>query len=143
LAARQSMGLLIDTSALIALERESGSWETVLERLGEEAVAIPAIVYAELLAGVELADTTARAAARRAKIDAVTARAPVIEFASEAAAQWAVTFAQLQRAGNLIPANDLAVAATALHLGFGVLVGPSDESHFRRVPKLRVEILGG
>ena len=36
-------------------------------------------------------------------------------------------------AAALIPSNDLAVAATAQHLGFGVLVGPLDEHHFRRV----------
>jgi hypothetical protein len=33
------------------------------------------------------------------------------------------------------------VAATAFHLGFGVLVGPRDEEHFRAVPGLRVEVL--
>ena len=45
------------------------------------------------------------------------------------------------REGHLIPANDLAVAATALHLGFGVVVGQQDEAHFRSVPGLRVERL--
>ena len=40
-----------------------------------------------------------------------------------------------------MPANDLAVAATALHVGFGVLVGVRDEAHFRRVPGLQVQPL--
>lgn len=44
---------------------------------------------------------------------------------------------RLDRAG----ANDLAVAATATHLGFTVLVGPSDERRFRAVPGLRVRTL--
>ena len=35
----------------------------------------------------------------------------------------------------------IAVAATALQLGFGVVVGPQDEAHFRSVPGLRVERL--
>jgi predicted nucleic acid-binding protein len=47
----------------------------------------------------------------------------------------------LSRSGRTVPANDLAVAATALYLDFGVLVGPSDERHFRQVEGLRVEIL--
>jgi hypothetical protein len=34
-----------------------------------------------------------------------------------------------------------AVAASAVYLGFGVLVGPADEQHFRRVPGLRVVAL--
>jgi len=58
---------------------------------------------------------------------------------AETAERWADLFATLQRAGSLIPANDLTVAATALQVGFGVLVGPRDEAHFRRVPLLRVE----
>jgi predicted nucleic acid-binding protein len=70
-----------------------------------EEVALPAIVYADLLAGE----------------------------------RWPELFAVLSRAGRQIAANDLAVAATALHLGFGVLAGPSDEGHFRHVPGLRVE----
>ena len=41
----------------------------------------------------------------------------------------------------VLPANDLAVAATATHLGFPVLVGPSDERHFRAVDGLCVEVL--
>ncbi len=41
----------------------------------------------------------------------------------------------------MIPANDLVVAATALHLDYGVCVGPADERRFRRVPGLRVEAL--
>lgn len=41
----------------------------------------------------------------------------------------------------MIPANDRVVAATALDLDFGVLVGPDDERHFGRVPSLRCEVL--
>ena len=67
--------------------------------------------------------------------------APVVEFGPAVAECWAVLSARLSRDGRLIPANDLAVAATALELGFGVLVGPSDEARFRQVPGLRVAVL--
>jgi len=43
---------------------------------------------------------------------------------------------------GLIPQNDIAVAATARTLGFGVLVGPADEAHFRSVAGLEVRVLG-
>ncbi len=46
------MGLVIDTSALVAMERAGGSWS---DKIGTEPAALPAIVYAELLVGVELA----------------------------------------------------------------------------------------
>jgi hypothetical protein len=77
--AGQPVGLLIDTSALVALERSATPMRAT-PALALDSIAIPAIVYAELLAGVHLADTETRAAARRTKIEAVVARAPVVEF---------------------------------------------------------------
>ncbi len=133
------MGLVIDTSALVATERAGESWDRALAAMGDEAAAVPAIVYAELLVGVELANDPARAASRRARIEALVSRVPLVEFGAGAAGHWARLFAGLSRAGRLIPANDLVVAATALFLEFGVLVGPRDEGHFRAVPGLRVE----
>jgi predicted nucleic acid-binding protein len=135
------VGLVIDTSALVAVERAAAGWEDALSSLGAEPTAIPAIVCAELLAGVHLAQSPARAASRRAKIQAVIAKVPVVDFGLAIAERWAQLFGALSRRGRLIPANDLAVAATALHLGFGVAVGPADEAHFRVVPDLRVEVL--
>ena len=66
---------------------------------------------------------------------------PIVDFNPPIAEEWARLFTELRRAGQLIPPNDLAVAATAVHLGFTVLVGPDDERHFRRVPGLRVRTL--
>lgn len=134
---------MIDTSALAAAERAGSDWEEALGPLADEAVVLPSIVYAELVVGVELADTPLRAAARRAKITALVARVPLVEFGSEIAELWAKLFAVLSRRGTLIPANDLAVASTALHLDYGLLVGPRDDGHFRRIPGLRVELLPG
>jgi predicted nucleic acid-binding protein len=136
------MGLVIDTSALISLERGAGSWAGELGATGTEPAVVPAIVYGELMSGVLLADSPRRAASRRAKVEALLAVAPLVEFGREAADEWAALFTLLRRAGRLIPSNDLAVAATAIALGFGVLVGPTDEQHFRLVPDLRVEVLG-
>ena len=133
------MGLVIDTSALVVLERSAGDWGDRLP--AEEAAFVPAIVYAELLVGVHLADSPRRAAARRAKIDAMVAVAPIVDFGPAVAERWAELYARLSREGQMIPANDLVVAATALELECGALVGPADETHFRRVPGLRVVVL--
>jgi predicted nucleic acid-binding protein len=78
-----------------------------------------------------------------AKIEALTLRVPVVDFGPAIAEEWARLFVTLSRRGELIPASDLAVAATARHLGFSVLVGPSDEARFRRVPDLDVRTLTG
>jgi len=130
---------VIDTSALVALERAEAGWDRLLEAHRHDAVALPAVVLAELLVGVHLAGRGRRD--KRATIDAVVQRVPLVEFGREIAELWAELFATLSRRGELIPANDLAVAATALHLGFGVVVGDRDEAHFRRVESLRVEVV--
>ena len=132
------MGLILDTSALVALERAGRPLTAALEN---EPAALPAIVLAELLAGVRLATSRRRAAQRRAKVDALVAVTPVVDFDAEIAERWAELFVILEHTGTRIPANDLAVAASALHLRFGVLVGPADEQYFRRVPGLRVAVL--
>jgi tRNA(fMet)-specific endonuclease VapC len=136
------VGLVIDTSALVDAERlavrAAPAWDTLLARVGDRPAVLPAIVYAEALAGVELADTTKRAGTRRARLEALTAAIAVVEFDVEVARAWARLFAALQRAGRMIPANDLAVAATATHLGYGVLVGASGEKHFRAIEGLEV-----
>ena len=105
-SADQPVGLVIDTSALVALERAGKDPEATLGDLGDELPVIPAIVYAELLVGVQLADSPARAARRLARVDALIARCPLIEFDGAIANRWAQTFAALSRQGRMIPAND-------------------------------------
>lgn len=133
------MGLVIDTSALISLERAEAGWERLLDEHRHEVLAMPAIVLAELLVGALLARRGRQD--KRAKIDAFAGRVSLVDFGREIAEHWADLFAQLSHRGQLIPANDLAVAATAVHLGFGVIVGDRDEAHFRRIDGLRIELV--
>lgn len=133
------MGVVVDTSALVAAERGRSTqaegaqltWSDLLGHLANESAVLPAVVYAELLAGVYLARSDRQAALRRARIDALTARVPIIEFNAAIARHWARVLTELRRSGE-------AIAATALHLDFAVLVGPSGERHFRRVAGLEV-----
>lgn len=136
------MGLVADTSAIVAIER-GGDLERTLGDLGDEALVMPAIVYAELLAGAALTRDPTRAAERRAKIATVATAFPIVEFGQVFAERWAEIVGELRAQGNPIPSNDAQVAATALGLGFGVLVGPADEARFRQVPSLAVRVLSG
>jgi predicted nucleic acid-binding protein len=132
------VGLVINTSAIIALERAGASWEDTIAEHSEEPVAVPAIVYGELLVGVALARNRKQASRRRDRIDGLVAVTGIVEFDEAVARHWAELFGLLSRRGRMIPSNDLAVAATARHLEYGVLVGPEDERHFREVPNLTV-----
>ena len=135
------MGLVIDTSAAVAVERAGAAWPQLIAAYAGEQVALPAIVYAELLVGVALAESPKRARRRRQGLDMLAEAVEIIDFSPAVAERCAALFADLTSSGRSIPSNDMAVAATALHLGFGVLVGPTDEGHFRTVPGLRVEVL--
>jgi tRNA(fMet)-specific endonuclease VapC len=133
------MGLILDTSALVVLERALEASATL--KLPDEEVALPAIVWAEALVGVRLADSVPRAARRRARLEALRSQLDLIPFTGRIAEHYADIHAELIRLGTPIPQNDVAVAATARAHGFGVLVGPSDEEHFRRISGLRVVTL--
>ena len=132
------MGLVIDTSAIIELERARASWDSILEKAGDERVYLPAIVWAELMAGVHLADSVPRALKRRERLDELRRIVGILPFTAEIAELWAELFAELQRAGTPIPANDLCVAATAVSHGHGLLVSSMDEGHYRRIPQAKV-----
>ncbi len=134
------MGVVVDTSALIAFERADAGFDRLLDEHGGEVVALPAIVLAELLAGARLVGSGEEAVRARSSIEHLLARIPLVDFGREIAERWAELVVELRRRGEVIPANDLQVAATAVHLGFGVLVGDRDEAHFRRIAGLRVDV---
>ncbi len=134
------MGLILDTSALVALERSMAT-DHPLKLEKAETFVLPAIVWAEALIGVRLAADASRAARRLARLEAIRKVTGIEDFTPQVAEHYADIFAELTRKGRLIPQNDIAVAATARCLDFGVLVGPADEAHFREVPDLVVSVL--
>lgn len=134
------MGLILDTSALIAWERAENAGQPVALDANEQLI-MPAVVWAEALAGVRLADSATRAARRMARLEAMRRVMGVEPFTAETAEHHADIFAELTQCGTMIPQNDIAVAATARCLGCGVLVGRNDEAHFRRIAGLQVQIL--
>ena len=134
------MGMIADTSAIVALEHAwSGGRKLPLDE--DEDLRMPAIVWAEALVGVRRADSTKRAANRLAVLENVRRIIGVEPFTAATAGHYADICAELAAEGLMIPQNDISVAATARYVGFGVLVGPKDEAHFRRVKGLEVRVL--
>lgn len=134
------MALVLDTSALVELERML-SRSMAPDLPWEEGVVIPAVVWAEALVGVRLADSALRAGRRRAHLQAIRDRTGIESFTPVIAEHYADIYAELAAQGALIPQNDIAVAATCRSLRFGVLVGPRDEEHFRCVNDLDVRVI--
>jgi predicted nucleic acid-binding protein len=134
------MDLILDTSAVVAWERALNEGRSLALDPSEELV-MPAVVWAEALAGVRLADSATRAARRMARLETLRRLMGIEPFTAETAEHHADIFAELTQSGTMIPQNDIAVAATARCLGCGVLVGPRDEAHFRRIAGLEVRVL--
>lgn len=134
--------MIVDTSAIVALEHAwSGDRELPLDE--DEDLRMPAIIWAEALVGVRRADSAKRAANHLAVLENVRRIIGVEPFTAATAEHYADIYAELAAQGLMIPQNDISVAATARNLGFGVLVGPKDEAHFRKVKGLEVRGLEG
>lgn len=130
------MGVVLDTSVLVAAERGDLDLPAMLERLDQEPVAIAAVTAAELLFGVERAGTAARRARRGAFVEGLLAIVPTIPFGLLEARRHAQLWADLTRKGKPIGPHDLVIAATALAHDFGLATLNATE--FGRVPGLRL-----
>jgi predicted nucleic acid-binding protein len=134
------VGLIIDTSAVVAWERALAA-DARIALDAEEELLMPAAVWAEALVGVRLAGSAGRAAQRKARLEAIRGIIGIEPFTQVIAEHYADIYSGLSERGSLIPQNDIAVAVPARCLGFGVLVGPRDEAHFREVASLEVRVL--
>ena len=91
---------------------------------------------AELVHGIYRAKTVEAAQRRREFIEEFLRIIPVHPMTQQTA--WLVGRIEGQEAakGNVLPFNDLMIAATAIEQGYGVLTG--NLRHFRMVPGLTV-----
>jgi tRNA(fMet)-specific endonuclease VapC len=112
------MGVILDSSILIAFERRRFDLERLLN--DHSPAAITAITAAELLIGVERADSPERRSRRDSFVQNVFARVPLIPFDRVQAQHYAVLFADLVHRGETVGDRDLQIIATALSLDYEV-----------------------
>ena len=132
------MGVLVDTSVLVAAERAGRSIERLLDPSTEAAVSV--ITLMEYQRGVERAVGARQRQGREAFLAAVRTldALPVdVDVALLGARMWV----DLERRGARIPAFDLLVAATAVSVGRTLLT--ADARHFSRVDGLDVQLVEG
>jgi predicted nucleic acid-binding protein len=131
--------MILDSSILVAFERRHFDLERLLADIGPPAIS--AVTAAELLIGVERADTAERRARREAFVQGVFARMPILPFDLPQARLFAAHFARLAALGELIGDRDLQIAVTALSHDDSLATLNTQE--FGRVSGLRlIEVAG-
>ena len=132
------MGVIVDTSVLVAAERGDLDLPRVLaeKKLGAASIGIAAITASELLHGVHRATDAGRRAQRAARVDRLLDAMPIYAFGLSEARRHAELWAHLARGGTPIGAHDMLIAATAMARGDALLTLNVDE--FGRVPGLEV-----
>ena len=102
--------VILDTNVLIDYERGA------LDRaaLDDDELAIAAVTVAEYRTGIELADTSERAAARTQALAAIVGAVEVLEYTEATAVHHARLIAHARRSGRARGAHDLIVAAHAV-----------------------------
>ncbi len=135
------MGVLIDSSVLIAHERGRASLEDRLAGREDEEFFLSAVTASELLHGVHRAGDSNVRSRRAAFVEAVLERFPLLSVDLATARAHARIWAELTSQGRLIGPHDLWLAATCLAHGLTMITGNARE--FARVPGLDVETWNG
>lgn len=130
------MGVIVDTSVLIAGERQAFRFDQLLQSLGHEPVAMAAITATELLRGVAKGATPAARARRRAFVEALLDLVPVLPYGLHEARLHTDLWTELERKGTVVGPYDMLIAATALAHGFSLAT--LNRKEFERVPGLEL-----
>lgn len=132
------MGLLIDASLLIEIERGHVDAERWIGDRTGETFAISVVTASELLHGVHRARDLHIRSRRSAFVEAVLDRFPLLPIDLATARVHAKIWAGLAGAGVRIGAHDLWIAASALAHGLSVATAKARD--FGRVPGLALEL---
>ena len=137
------MGLILDSSVVIAAERRADTVEKLIGQVvsvsGAQDAALSSVGLTELVHGIYRAPTLDLRLRRQSFIDELLRVISVYPF-TKATALLAGRIDGEQRAqGVTIPFGDLLVGATALSLGFSLLT--VNLRHFRLIPGLDVVAL--
>jgi predicted nucleic acid-binding protein len=133
------LGLILDTSVLVAWERRAAALESLAAQRADESIGLSVISAAELLHGVHRADSAARRLRRSAYVEQILATFPLYEFDLTAARIYADLWASLERKGVRLSAHDLIIGATALARGDTVVT--LDRRDFARIPGVSIEAI--
>ena len=134
------MGLILDSSVLVAAERQSQTVHQILADLyraqKDIEIGISVVTLTELAHGVARAGTAERKERRLRFIQELATAIPIYEVTAPIAFEAGLIDGKNQCRGIRLPMADLLIGVTALELGFGV--GTSNLRHFGLIPGLAV-----
>jgi tRNA(fMet)-specific endonuclease VapC len=128
------VGVILDTSVLIAAERGHFDFERFVLEEDIDDARIAAITASELLQGVLRARPGPARARRSQFVESVLGQFPAEPFTVETARIHARIWAAAGKRGRMIGAHDLIIAATALEQGLAVAT--LNDRDFREVTGL-------
>ena len=134
------MGVIFDTSVLIAIERSSYQIDKLTNGRESEPFGISVITVSELFHGIHRADSEKRRLKREAYVEKIIEVFPIYPFDLSAARIYARIWANLAKQGMTIGAHDLMIASTSISLGFSVLT--YDIRDYGRIEGLTIEKCG-
>jgi tRNA(fMet)-specific endonuclease VapC len=137
------MGLILDSSVLIAAERQGKNARQVLsaiaQGIGQTEVGISVLTLIELAHGAARADSLERKSKREKFIEELLIAMPVYPVTATIALRAGQLDGQNQARGVKVPLADLLIGVTALELGYGIAT--ANLRHFQHIPGLSVSHL--
>jgi tRNA(fMet)-specific endonuclease VapC len=134
------MGLILDSSVVIAAERRGDTVEKLIEQAvavaGDQDAALSSVGLTELVHGIYRAPTPEMRLRRESFIEEMLRDVTVYPYTKETAMLAGKIDAEQQAKGVTVPFGDLLIGATALSLGFSVLT--VNLRHFRLIPDLQI-----
>ncbi|SRR6266404_1273022 len=134
------MGLILDSSVLIAAERQGKNARQVLsaiaQEIGQTEVGISVVTLIELAHGAARADSHERKSKREKFIEELLIAMPIYPVTATMALRAGQLDGQNQARGIKVPLADLLIGVTALELGYGIVT--ANFRHFQQIPGLSV-----
>ncbi len=134
------LGLVLDSSPVITAERKkqpvSEFIDAILGVHGSLELSLSPVTVAELVHGIYRSKTVEAGQRRRRYVGELVSLVPVHPVTNRTA--WLVGQIEGEEAakGNILPFNDLMIAAAAIEQGYAVLT--SNLRHFEKIPGLTV-----
>lgn len=130
------MGLILDSSIIVAGERRGHNVPEILEQIrgtyGEVDIGLSVVTIAELMHGAYRAKIEADRLQRLAFIEELSSDVPVHPVTLEIARSIGRIEGQQPAKGIVLPFEDLAIGVTALELGFQMAT--LNVRHFQMIP---------